>query len=303
MVLNLPTFLRKLGGNAYLLLILTTLMWSANGIVGRLAIGEVSPMVIVVLRWLMASILLFSFAHRQIAADWQVLKHHLGLVAFGGVFGFTAFNALFYVAAHYTSGVNMTILQGSLPIFTLIGALIFHRTRISLLGGLGIVMTLAGVVAVASKGDWQTLASLSFNIGDVWLIIACLFYAAFTLTLKNRPKVSGIGFFAILAVAAFIAALPLIGWEMVSGETEWPTMKGWALMAFITLGPSLLAQLFFLRAVELIGPSRASIFTNLVPIFGPIIAILVLGEAFHPYHAVALVLVLGGIGLAEWQRA
>ena len=298
-----PALLVKLGSNPYLLLILTTLMWSANGIAGRLAIGEISPMVIVSLRWLLASVLLFTFFHKQIAKDWQVLKHHLWLVAFGGVFGFTAFNALFYLAAHHTSGVNMTILQGSLPIFTLIGALAFHRTKISLLGAVGILLTLAGVMTVASKGDWDTLMSLSFNIGDVFLIIACLLYAVFTLTLRNRPKVSGIGFFAILAVAAFFAAIPLIGWEMASGDTQWPTLRGWELLAFITIGPSLLAQLFFLRAVDLIGPSRASVFTNLVPIFGPIIAILVLGEIFHTFHAVALALVLGGIGLAEWRRA
>jgi len=303
MTVKLPTIFRKLGANPYVLLILTTLMWSANGIAGRLAIGEISPMVIVSLRWLLASTLLFAFAHKQIAQDWQILKRHLWLVAFGGVFGFTAFNALFYLAAHHTSGVNMTILQGSLPIFTLIGALAFHRTRISVLGALGILLTLAGVMTVASKGDWDTLMSLSFNIGDVWLIVACLLYAMFTLSLRNRPKVSGIGFFAILAVAAFFTAIPLIGWEMARGDTQWPTLRGWEILAFITLGPSLLAQLFFLKAVDLIGPSRASVFTNLVPIFGPIIAIVVLGEAFHPFHAVALVLVLGGIGLAEWRRA
>jgi drug/metabolite transporter (DMT)-like permease len=303
MTYPLPAIARKLGTNPYLLLILTTLMWSANGIAGRLAIGEISPMVIVSLRWLLASTLLFTFAHKQIAQDWQVLKHHLWLVAFGGVFGFTAFNALFYLAAHHTSGVNMTILQGSLPIFTLIGALVFHRTRITLLGGCGILLTLAGVMTVASKGDWDTLMRLSFNIGDVWLILACLLYAMFALSLRNRPKVSGIGFFAILAVAAFITSVPLIGWEMASGNAQWPTLRGWEILAFITLGPSLLSQLFFLRAVDLIGPSRASVFTNLVPIFGPMIAIMVLGETFHPFHAVALVLVLGGIGLAEWRRA
>ena len=303
MTVKLPAIFRKLGTNPYLLLILTMLMWSANGIAGRLAIGEISPMVIVSLRWLLASTLLFAFAHKQIAQDWQVLKHHLWLVAIGGVFGFTVFNALFYLAAHHTSGVNMTILQGSLPIFTLIGALAFYRIHISLLGALGILLTLAGVMTVASKGDWNTLISLSFNIGDVWLIVACLLYAIFTLSLRNRPKVSGIGFFAILAVAAFFTSIPLIGWEMASGDTQWPTLRGWEILAFITLGPSLLAQLFFLKAVDLIGPSRASVFTNLVPIFGPIIAIVVLGEAFHPFHAVALVLVLGGIGLAEWRRA
>ena len=302
MSITLPASFRRIGTNPYLLLILTTLMWSANGIAGRLAIGEVSPMVIVTMRWLLASMVLFAFARRQIVADWQVLKHHLPLVIFGGVFGFTAFNALFYLAAHHTSGVNMTILQGSLPIFVLLGASIVLRGATTRLQWIGILLTMAGVATVASQGSFETLMALSFNVGDIWLVIACMIYAAFTLTLRNRPKVSGIGFFSILAVAAFLSSLPLLGWEWTSGDLQWPSVRGWEILTFVTLGPSLLAQLFFLQAVELIGPSRASVFTNLVPIFGPMIAIIVLGEPFHLYHALALVLVLGGIALAEWRR-
>ena len=259
-------------------------------------------MVIVTMRWLLASMVLFAFARRQIVADWQVLKHHLPLVIFGGVFGFTAFNALFYLAAHHTSGVNMTILQGSLPIFVLLGASIVLRGATTRLQWIGILLTMAGVATVASQGSFETLMALSFNVGDIWLVIACMIYAAFTLTLRNRPKVSGIGFFSILAVAAFLSSLPLLGWEWTSGDLQWPSVRGWEILTFVTLGPSLLAQLFFLQAVELIGPSRASVFTNLVPIFGPMIAIIVLGEPFHLYHALALVLVLGGIALAEWRR-
>ena len=302
MSITLPASFRRIGANPYLLLILTTLMWSANGIAGRLAIGEVSPMVIVTMRWLLASLLLFAFAHRRIIDDWQVLKHHLPLVIFGGVFGFTAFNALFYLAAHHTSGVNMTILQGSLPIFVLLGASIVLRGATTRLQWIGILLTMAGVATVASQGSFETLMALSFNVGDIWLVIACMIYAAFTLTLRKRPKVSGIGFFSILAIAAFLSSLPLIGWEWSSGDLQWPSLRGCEILAFVTLGPSLLAQIFFLRAVELIGPSRASVFTNLVPIFGPMIAIIVLGEPFHLYHALALVLVLGGIALAEWRR-
>ena len=295
--------LSALGANPYLLLVLTMLMWSGNGIAGRMAVGEMSPMVIVSLRWFAASTCLIVLAHRQIREDWRILKRHLLLVGFGGIFGLTGFNALFYLAAHHTSAVNMTILQGSLPIFVLIGAVFVHRTPISLLQGLGILLTLAGVIAVAAQGDFAVLIGLRFNIGDVWLVLACLIYAIYTLMLRDRPKVSGVGFFAIISMAAFITSVPLLAAESALGETQWPTPEGWAILAFIAFFPSLLAQLFFLRAVGLIGPGRASIFTNLVPIFGPILAILMLGEPFHAYHAVALVLVLGGIMLAEWRRA
>jgi len=299
----LQTIRRFGASNPYLLLTLTMLMWSANGIAGRVAIGEVSPMVIVMLRWLISCSLLFAFDFLRIREDWLVLKLHIVRLVLGAIFGFTGFNALFYLSAHHTSAVNMTILQGSLPIFVLMGAALFQRTPLTLLQAIGIPFTLAGVIAVASQGQLDVLLAFNFNIGDIGLVIACLSYAIYTLMLRNRPKVSGIGFFAIVAMAAFITSLPLLGLEMALGEAHWPTVEGWMIVAFIGICPSLLAQLFFLKAVELIGPGRAANFTNLVPIFGPLLAIILLGEPFHLYHAVALMLVLGGITLAEWRRA
>jgi len=298
----LQTIRRFGASNPYLLLTLTMLMWSANGIAGRVAIGEVSPMVIVMLRWLISCSLLFAFDFLRIREDWLVLKLHIVRLVLGAIFGFTGFNALFYLSAHHTSAVNMTILQGSLPIFVLMGAALFQRTPLTLLQAIGIPFTLAGVIAVASQGQLDVLLAFNFNIGDIGLVIACLSYAIYTLMLRNRPKVSGIGFFAIVAMAAFITSLPLLGLEMALGEAQWPTVEGWMIVAFIGICPSLLAQLFFLKAVELIGPGRAANFTNLVPIFGPLLAIILLGEPFHLYHAVALMLVLGGITLAEWRR-
>jgi drug/metabolite transporter (DMT)-like permease len=303
MLSKFPAPVRAWASNPYLLLTLTMLMWSANGIAGRVAIGEVSPMVIVTLRWLISCSLLFAFAFSRIREDWLVLKHHIVRLVLGAIFGFTGFNALFYLSAHHTSAVNMTILQGALPIFVLMGAAIFQHTPLTLLQAIGIPFTLAGVIAVASQGELDVLLNFNFNIGDIGLVIACLSYAIYTLMLRNRPKVSGIGFFAIVAMAAFITSLPLLGLEMALGEAQWPTVEGWMIVAFIGICPSLLAQLFFLKAVELIGPGRAANFTNLVPIFGPLLAIILLGEPFHLYHAVALMLVLGGITLAEWRRA
>lgn len=292
----------RLTQNAYLLLLATTLMWSANGMASRLAVGEISPMAIVSLRWLMAAAILILFAHRQIRADWQILKNHPVLMIFGGAIGFTGFNSLFYIAAHTTSAVNMTLLQGAIPIFVFLGAALIYRLTVSPLQWIGVGLTILGVMVVAAKGSFETLMHLTFNIGDIWLILACLLYAIYALRLRNRPKVSGIGFFSVMAIIAFIASLPLLGIEAKVGALQWPTMKGWIILTFIALFPSLLAQLTFLRAVDLIGPSRASIFTNLVPIFGPALAVLTLGEEFHLFHAASLVLVLGGIALAEWKR-
>jgi drug/metabolite transporter (DMT)-like permease len=106
-------------------------------------------------------------------------------------------------------------------------------------------------------------------------------------------------FFAAAGFAAFLGSLPLLAIEIATGNTYWPTPKGWLILAFVVLGPSMLAQLSFLRAVELIGPGRAGVFANLVPVFSPILAVLLIGEQLALYHGLALVLVLGGIFIAE----
>jgi drug/metabolite transporter (DMT)-like permease len=105
--------------------------------------------------------------------------------------------------------------------------------------------------------------------------------------------------FVVLAAAAFVSSLPLLAIEMAMGQTFVPTLKGLLVLFFVSLGPSLLGQVFFLRSVELLGPARTGVFYNLVPVFGALLAVVILGEPFHPYHALAFLFVLGGIWLSE----
>lgn len=284
---------------AYLLLALTTLMWSGNAVAGRLAVGEISPMALTCLRWVIVVSILATFMRRQVVAEWPLLKPHLWRIVGMGALGFTGFNALFYEAAHHTSAVNLTIVQGAIPVFVILGALLVFKTQVRLLQIFGMTATVVGVVAVATKGDWEALRTLTFNIGDIYILIACLLYACYTLALRNRPKVPGLVFFTMLALVAFVSSLPLLAYEIAAGTVKWPTPTGWLVLLYVGIFPSLLSQVFFMRGVELIGPGRAGLFVNLVPVFGAVLAVLTLGEPFATYHAVALALVLGGIWLAE----
>lgn len=294
---------RRLFGQPYLLLTLTALLWSGNSVASRLAVGEISPMVLTCLRWVIVCAVLLVIARAQVAAAWPLLAPRWRSILWMGFLGYTGFNALFYSAGHYTSAVNIAIIQGSIPIAVLFGALLVYRTPVGVVQGIGFLLTFVGVGAVALQGDLATLWTLSFNIGDVWMLIACAFYAAYTLGLRARPKTSGFAFFAALAAVAMLTSLPLLGWEILSGRAEWPTPLGFGILLYVALGPSLLAQLFFMRGVDLIGPGRAGLFANLVPVFGPALSILVLGESFALYQAGGLILVLAGIWLAErWPR-
>ena len=236
---------------------------------------------------------------RTIRADLTRLRSSWLLLILGGALGFTGFNALFYVGAHYTSGVNIAIIQGAVPVFTMLGALLVFRARFSPLQIAGLVLTLAGVGIVATKGDLASLSSLRFNIGDVDILLACLFYAAYTLALRGRPNVSALGLFAVMAGVAFATSLPLLAWDVLYGDFFWPTPKGLVILLYVALFPSLLSQIFFIRGVELIGPARAGLFVNLIPVLGAIMSIGFLGEAFALYHILALGLVLAGICIAE----
>ena len=194
----------------------------------------------------------------------------------------------------------MTLLQTCIPVFVLAGAVFLRVAAVTLLPLCGMAATMAGVAIVAARGEPSNLLALSFNSGDLMLIVACLLYAAYTLALRRRPAVPpALVFFAAMALAAMLSSLPLLLAEVLAGQTYWPSPKGWAILVFISLGPSLLAQIFYMRGVELIGPGRAGLFANLVPVFGSVLAVVLLGEDFHVYHAIALVLGLGGIWLSE----
>lgn len=287
------------GRQAYVLLVFTTLIWGANAVAARLAVGEVSPMMMTGARWLICCLALWLTARTQIRRHWRTLLPHWRRIVLMGVFGFTGFNALFYTAAHHTTAINIAIIQGTIPVFVLVGSFFFFRARIGWLQALGVAITIAGIAVVASRGELAVLAQLAFNIGDVGMVIACVLYAGYTMGLKGRPAVPGIVFFAAVAAVACLSSMPLLAWEVASGQFITPTAKGIALMAFVGLLPSFVTQISFIRAVELIGPARAGVFLNLVPIFGPLLAVLILGEPLSLYHAVALVLVLGGIWVAE----
>jgi drug/metabolite transporter (DMT)-like permease len=289
-------------GQAYLLLVLTTLFWGGNAIAGRLAVGEISPMALTCLRWVIVVIVLLPITGRKVVVEWPAIEPRWRFIILMGTFGFTAFNALFYAAAHHTTAVNLTIFQGAIPVLVVLGTVLFFKARIRPLQIVGMIVTMAGVVLVSVKGDIEILRTLALNIGDVWMLIACLFYAGYTLGLRHRPAVSGLVFFTALAVVAFITSLPPLAFEIMSGSVQWPTAKGFVVLLYVALLPSLLAQIFYIRGVELIGPARAGLFVNLVPVFGALLAVILLGEPFAIYHAAGLVLVLGGIWLAERKR-
>lgn len=294
--------LRGAYGNAYLLLTVCAMCWGGNAIAGRFAVGEISPMLLTMFRWLGVALLVWSFAGAKIMEEAPVLKANLGYFMLMGAIGFSGFNILYYLAAHSTTAINLGILQGAVPICVLIGAFIAYRTPITAVQVMGIVITVLGVAVVTVKGDPGNLFHLVFNIGDLLMLAACFVYSIYAVLLRKRPEVTGLAMFAVMSISALVASLPFVLWEYVSGSLLWPRGTGWLIVAFVVLFPSFTSQLFFMRGVQLIGPGRAGVFINLVPIFASAFSVLFLGEHFALFHGVGMALVLGGIWVAERAR-
>ena len=267
-----------------------------------MAVGEIGPMTLVTARWALALGPILYVARRDLRRDFEVMRKRWLYVGTMGALGFTAFNAMFYVASHHTGALNLSIIQGAIPAFVLVGARFGLGEKVSGLQAVGAFVTMVGVVAIASRGQWSRLAGLEFNSGDLLLLVACVFYAGYTIGLRNRPNVSGLGLLAGMAIAALITSLPLFAWEVASGDFVWPTGKGLLLLGYAALGPAFVSQIFYMRGVELIGPGRAGVFVNLLPVFGALMAVVLLGEPFALYHVAALALVVGGIAVAQRGR-
>lgn len=284
---------------AYPLLTLTALMWAGNAVAGKWATGEVSPQVLTTSRWAIACAVLVFIARRPVSREWRRLVPHWRRVMLMGACGYTAYASLFYLAGTHTSALNLALFQGAIPVLVILLNLVVNRARTTAGQVAGVVVTLGGATVAATHGDWSVLRTLSFNVGDGLMLAACLFYAGYTVALPSRPKVAALTFFSAMAAAALVTSLPLLLAEWLAGNLIWPTAKGWAVVAFVALGPSLAAQLAFMRGVETIGPNRAGLFVNLVPIFGALLAVVLVGEPFGAVEGLALAMVLCGIAIAE----
>lgn len=292
-----------LAASAYPPLMAAMLFWGGNTIAGRLAVGEVSPMAIVTLRWLIVCLLLGALRRDTLADVAGLIRARPWYIAIMGTFGFTGFNVLFYIAAYHTTALNIGIIQGSIPVFVLVISALVLGVAVRAVQVVGILVTALGVTLIAGHGDFARLASLSLNTGDALMLVACAFYGAYTVGLRRRPNVPGLTFFTAMALAALVSSLPMFAVEIATGHAQWPTLKGWLIILYIALFPSLLAQIWYMRGVELIGPSHAGVFVNLVPGFAAVLAVAILGEDFAWFHGAGLALVLGGIWLSERARA
>ena len=284
---------------AYLFLIITSLSWGGNAVAGKLAVGHISPMLLTSIRWGLAFSILLTFALPQVRRDIKTIKANLPLLISYGMFGFTFFNILLYSALEHTTAINVAIEQAGMPMVIFLANFILFRIKVTPAQIIGFALTLTGVAVTASSGSLARLIGLELNRGDALMLLAVLFYGGYTVALRYKPVLHWQSMITVMAGAAFVTSLPFAAFEVARETAIWPDTTGWLIAAFTAVFPSLVAQVMFIKGNEIIGSNRAGIFINLVPIFGTLLSVMILGETMQLYHVIALGLVLGGIWLSE----
>ena len=264
-----------------------------------MAVADWQPFTLTCMRWLLALMILTPFAIGPMQRDWPLIRKHVVLLCALGAVGMAGFNLCMYLALNFTTAINVSIEQAAIPAMIMIANFFVLAQRVRLWQILGLLLTLFGVLVTITQGAPGAFFSQGLNKGDAIMLLGSVFYAGYTFGLRWRPDIHWMSFMWVIAISAFIMTLPFAGWELSRGEFTAPSLKGILVLAYIAIFPTILSQLSWARGVELIGSNRASLFINLVPIFGAIMAVIVLREHFQWFHFLGLTLVLMGIGLSE----
>jgi drug/metabolite transporter (DMT)-like permease len=296
---------QRLTPTAALLLVIPPLMWSGNAVVGRLVAPLISPMTLNLLRWALAFLILLPLAR-------QVLRTSSGLwlqwrrFALLSLFSIGGYNALLYLALNTSTAINVTLVGASTPVWMLLIGRLFFKSTVSRRQMLGALLSIAGVLLVLGRGDWEVMTQLRLVPGDFYVLAASIAWATYSWLLAHpTPESAEIrADWATFLMGQIVFGL---GWSLVFSGGEWlltPAHITWgdglvAALAFIALGPAVIAYGTWGAGVARAGPAVAGFFINLTPLFTAVLSSLFLGETPKLYHAVTFLLIVSGIVLSS----
>jgi drug/metabolite transporter (DMT)-like permease len=282
----------------YLLLSLCSLFWAGNTIVGRAAVDLLPPATLTCARWAIAFLVLLPFAREHLRRDRDAIRRHMPAICMFALLGSGGYNIVAYLALHYTTAINSLLLQSVAPLFVALWSFALFRDRLTPVQAAGIATSMTGAAIIVCHGDIGVLTHFAFNIGDIMILVALVFYALYTALLRVRPAMHPISFLAATIAASSVLMIPPVGIELGLGHVPVFTAATFAALVYVGIFPSVIAYFFLNRGIELIGANRAAPFIHLMPVFGSILAILFLGERPQPFHAIGWALVLTGVVLA-----
>jgi drug/metabolite transporter (DMT)-like permease len=283
--------------------LLATLIWSWNFIIARSVIETVAPVTLALLRWTAATLLLLPFSWKPLRRSWPLVRHNLPYLLTTALLGVTLFNTLVYIASQTSPAVNLSLIAITFPIFIVLFSALFLHQPITLRRSAGILLVLLGVALLGSAGSIQQLRSLQLSQGDLWMLLAAVIFAIYSILVRYKPEgLESRAFLIYTFLPGWILLLPWALWEQLSAP--WPTITPGIAASILYLGlfTSILSYLLWNHAVATIGPSNAGMIYYTLPLFSAVEAWLVLGEAITRVHLISAATIISGIYLSTEQR-
>jgi len=282
---------------AYLMLALTAFFLASNHVVGRSVHGVIPPLGLSFWRWVAGALMLAPFILPRIKTSAPIFFAHINVYALLG-FLMVGSTTLILIALNFTTAINVSLVNAVQPTLTVLLAALFLKGRVSKMSVLGICSALVGVIIMVSKASWSIISGLKFNFGDLIALVAIIGFSSYALNLKKLPSELSVteSLFGI-TIAGSLMLLPFYVLESVyyapvpvSASTFWVVIE-------LALLVTVFGNLMWNKGNRIIGPNRAAIFINLIPIFGALLAVTFLDEKVYGYHFVGAVLVCLGIWL------
>tara|TARA_Y100000590_G_scaffold383581_1_gene454372 strand:+ start:6176 stop:7072 length:897 start_codon:yes stop_codon:yes gene_type:complete len=289
---------------AYIFLILATLFWSGNFLVGKAAsLFEIPPFSLNFYRWTFAWLILAPFTLKEILKKKKYILKNIKFIIVLGITSITVFNSIVYYSLNFTQVISGVLMISTIPVMIIFFCWLFKIEKTNFYQILGVVFSLFGVVVIITKADLVILLNLNFNKGDLWMVVAMFSWAMYSALLrKKKLNLSHISFLQTIISAGLIFLIPAYLIEMALGYKLNIHLPFILTLSYVVLFPGLASFFFWIKGISIIGSNRAGIFLHLMPIFSALMAIAIFKEKFMTYHFIGAILIIMGIILSSKGR-
>ena len=286
---------------AYILLILTTIFWSGNFIVGKAAsFYQIPPFSLNFYRWFFAGLILLPFTLNEIIKKKSYLQRNIGLYLVLGITSITIFNSIVYYSLYHTQVITGLLMISTIPVWIIFISSILNIEKSNKFQIFGVILSLIGVFSIITKTDINIIKNLNFNKGDLSMVIAMLSWAIFSSLLKKKThKITQIALLQIVIICGLIFLIPVYLVEIYLGYKINIDKPFLFTLSYVVFFPGLLSFLFWIKGISIIGTNRSGIFLHLMPIFGTTMAILIYDEKIMFYHFIGAVFIVLGIVMSN----
>lgn len=287
----------------YVLLIFAVLFWSGNFIVGRGIHNEIPPMTLAFWRWAVALLIILPFSLGHIVHQYDIIRRNLKILTVLAILSVTNFSIFIYMALKLSTATSTVLINSMIPIFIVMVSWLGFKERITLRQSIGIAISLVGLMFIIANGNLSTLISVRFSKGDLWTICAGFSWALYSVLLRKCPiELNPLSFLATLIIIGTLFISPFYIWEMSTGKTMNISRASIGSIVYVALFASVLAYIFWNKAIQIIGANKTGIFIHLMPVFSIILAIIFLDEKLRGYHIKGTILIFSGILLTTIHK-